>query len=111
MKCLETEPSEVRPGGYGMIDCLRRRFVLHGGQRLQHRIIPFPTGRIISVAFPGISCLATIVSSLRDKYRRILLLKCANSPGAPAAEPQLPNIPTLRAAETENSLSDEAQAL
>jgi hypothetical protein len=111
MKGLETERREVRPVGYGMIDCLRRRIVLHGGQRLQPQIIPFPTGRIMSVAFPGISCLATIVWSLWDKYRRVLLLRCANSRRAPAAEPQLPNIPILRAAETENSLSNEANAL
>jgi hypothetical protein len=61
MKSLETGRGEVRPVGYGMIDCRRRRIVLHGGQRLQPGVIPFPTGRIISVAFPGISCLATIV--------------------------------------------------
>jgi hypothetical protein len=36
-------------------------------QPLAPRITPFPTGRIMSADLPGISCLATIISSLRDK--------------------------------------------
>jgi hypothetical protein len=66
MKCLETWYDKPRPVGYGMIG--REGFVwswtMHDPRAA---ITPFPTGRIVSVDFPGISCLATIIWSLRDK--------------------------------------------
>jgi len=78
MKCLGTCHFEARPvlsaiarmateEGYGMISRRGHRIVLHGEQSPASRITPFPTGRIISTHFPGISCLATFISSLRDK--------------------------------------------
>ena len=44
-----------------------RIVVLDVGQTLAPRIRPFPTGRIVFAHFPGISCLASFISSLRDK--------------------------------------------
>jgi len=59
--------SRIRPGGYGMI-WLRGPFDYLGCERnLAPPITPFPTGRIMFAGFPGISCQATIIRSLRDK--------------------------------------------
>ena len=35
-------------------------------------IIPYPPGRILSASFPGTSCQATIIQSLRDRERSLL---------------------------------------
>ena len=59
MKCLESRDEMIRPVGHGMI------FV---GSIVPTQIIPFPTGRFRCVSFPGISCLATFLQSLRDKF-------------------------------------------
>jgi hypothetical protein len=66
MKCLETPHREARPVGYGMIGWPGCLIVSEGEQSPAPRITPFPTGRIMSAHFPGISCLATLISSLRD---------------------------------------------
>ena len=74
MKCLETRHPESRPVGYGMIGC-RGYFIVQGvRQSLVPRIRPSTTGRIVSVDFPGISCLATFMWSLWDKRIRVLIL-------------------------------------
>jgi hypothetical protein len=65
---------EARPVGYGMIGWRERAIVSVGGQSLPPQITPFPTGRITSALLPGISFLATLVPSLRDKYTRVLML-------------------------------------
>jgi hypothetical protein len=62
--------AEARPVGHGMIDWRAGPIVSKGGQRVAPQITPFPTGRIVSDPLPGISCLATLVTSLRDKSRR-----------------------------------------
>jgi hypothetical protein len=67
---------EARPG-YGVIGRCGRGTVFEGEQSLAPWIIPFPssvailaladkTGRIVFARFPGISCLATFILSLRD---------------------------------------------
>jgi len=66
MKYLEKRHRENRPVGYGMIG--RWTFYYRGReQSVEPQIIPFPTGRIMSPPYPGISCLATLIKSLRDK--------------------------------------------
>ena len=50
-------------------DCLGRE------QNLAPRITPFPPGRVMFTNYPGISCLATFIESLRDNNRRLLSTK------------------------------------
>jgi hypothetical protein len=55
MKCLETRKFKTRPGGYGMIGRPAYRIVSNHKQPTPPWITPFPTGRIVSADFPGIS--------------------------------------------------------
>jgi len=66
MKCLEMCHQGTRPAGYGMIGLQAGSMAFGGDQNLAPRITSFPMGRIIFANFPGISCLATFITSLRD---------------------------------------------
>jgi hypothetical protein len=91
MKCLETPHRAYRPVGYGMIGWPGCLIVSEGEQSPAPRITPFPTGRIMTARFPGISCLdfdelsrvATFISSLRDKGK---------SPGLCSVAPSKQNL-------------------
>jgi hypothetical protein len=57
----------IRPVGNCMIDGRGRRFVLNGGRSVARPDHTVPRGTGLSMPlFPGISCLATIIPSLRD---------------------------------------------
>jgi hypothetical protein len=58
---------EARPVGNGMIGWREGVIVPDGGQSVAPEITPFPYGTDHVRHLPGISCLATVVSSLRDK--------------------------------------------
>jgi hypothetical protein len=52
-------------------------------------IRPYPTGRVSSDTFPGTSCLATFMQSLRDKIRYVISGKsmAPRGPSRPAGAP------------------------
>jgi hypothetical protein len=54
---------EARPVGYGMIDWRAGAIVSDDEKNVAPQITPFPTGRTMADPLPGISCLATFVSS------------------------------------------------
>jgi hypothetical protein len=84
-----------RPEGYGMIGCPLRWYRSCGhiffgfiqllspnGKSGTYPITPYPPGRSPMAAFPGTSCLATIIQSLRDKG---VLRQFGPSPSRPFA--------------------------
>jgi len=58
----------IRPVENGMIRCPGLSIVAGNRAPLASGIIPYPTGRLPIRRFPGISCLATIISSISDKH-------------------------------------------
>ena len=65
---------EARPVGYGMIRWRERAMVSVGGQSLPPQIASAAAETDHVCPLPGISCLATLFPSLRDKHPRVLIV-------------------------------------
>ena len=67
MECLECAIQKARPVGYGMNGWRGGAIVSIGGQKRDatDHTVPYGTDHVYPL--PGISCLATLASSLRDR--------------------------------------------